>query len=551
MDIQEILIVILVALAFLLSVLLFHRIRNERRRAAAIKKMSLSDFSEFLLTNSVDGTIGEVARKVSDLLQKSIGCDRIVFLRKKRNYLELNYYHGIRRFNRSDFRLEYSDHLMKTLVSDYLPRPLEKLRPVLPKAYYEMLIRMELREFFPIFWRSNLYGIYFVRSTMETDVAAVNLLIASLAQSLSAAYHVKWHESRNEFLQKRLQESKGSTPAVVKDSERVVESHLLKLVKHRSPETIIPKVIRSLKKDLGINRIVYIWQKKGKESQPIEVVQDGVNGGIQVPQTLHLDKLLKRIGTSKLYAVDNLPEANNTTKSLAKLFQNSGLSYLSAFSLAEDRPGLLVWGSNRDPLVLHRQLEQLHGPAADLVENAEMFEQIEEMSYTDSLTGLANQRYFHRRLEEEIQRAKRYKRVLSLIIFDLDQLKQINDLHGHLAGDMALQQVGEILRKSIRTIDIIARYGGDEFCIIMPEADTNTCRRFMERLRVDMNRARITIENVPEPLSFTVSLGGAVFPTHADNAKQLIYAADMALLKAKEKGRNTSWLFDGSLQTAE
>ncbi|MFH2057243.1 MAG: GGDEF domain-containing protein, partial [bacterium] len=174
-------------------------------------------------------------------------------------------------------------------------------------------------------------------------------------------------------------------------------------------------------------------------------------------------------------------------------------------------------------------------------------EKIEEMSYTDSMTGLYNYRYFYKRLKEEILRAQRFSRSLALVIFDIDGFKVFNDTHGHQAGDQLLRQLGKLLAASVRSLDVVSRYGGEEFCIIMPEPGPDDCRTFMERLRKKILEQRFRSKFSNEQHRITVSLGGAIYPNDAQRVDRLIYCADMALLEAKESGRNKSCMYAKNL----
>ncbi len=186
-----------------------------------------------------------------------------------------------------------------------------------------------------------------------------------------------------------------------------------------------------------------------------------------------------------------------------------------------------------------------------VLENLSNFEKIERLSYTDELTGLHNYRYFYKRLQEEMLRAQRFDRNLALVIFDVDGFKVFNDTYGHLSGDFLLEQLGKLLTKSVRSIDIVSRYGGEEFCIIMPESDAADCMNFMERLRVIILSEDFQDKFSSECHRITVSLGGAIYPNDAQRIDRLVYCADMALLQAKSTGKNKSFMFDENLITVK
>ncbi len=163
---------------------------------------------------------------------------------------------------------------------------------------------------------------------------------------------------------------------------------------------------------------------------------------------------------------------------------------------------------------------------------------LEELATTDSLTRLLNRRALLDRLSSEVDRARRFKSQLSLLMFDLDNFKQINDQHGHLVGDAVLRQFGGILASHARTIDIVARYGGEEFVVILPETALDGAVIFAERLRETAAGNRFDIGQ-PRSFHLTCSVGVATFPSpRVASTEDLFARADEALYRAKAGGRN-------------
>jgi diguanylate cyclase (GGDEF)-like protein len=164
------------------------------------------------------------------------------------------------------------------------------------------------------------------------------------------------------------------------------------------------------------------------------------------------------------------------------------------------------------------------------------FRRVASQAATDSLTSLANRRSFDEELSLEWRRADRVEAPLSLILADVDNFKQINDTHGHQVGDQVLARVGEVLRAHVRQVDFAARYGGEEFAVLLPETELNGARALAQRLRRDLNRARITLPDGTE-LGVTASFGVATKGELA-KAEEMIAAADHALYEAKRAGKD-------------
>ncbi|MBI4238494.1 MAG: GGDEF domain-containing protein [Deltaproteobacteria bacterium] len=161
-----------------------------------------------------------------------------------------------------------------------------------------------------------------------------------------------------------------------------------------------------------------------------------------------------------------------------------------------------------------------------------------KMAVTDPVTTLYNKRYFLERLKEEFSHARRTTAPLAMLMIDIDFFKRVNDTHGHLAGDMVLHQVAQTLKGIVRTEDLLCRYGGEEFSVLLRDADTASAAPLAERMRAQVAAGRYTFEGTTIPV--TISLGvAAMTPQHPmPDPDALVHSADQALYASKQAGRN-------------
>jgi diguanylate cyclase (GGDEF)-like protein len=182
-------------------------------------------------------------------------------------------------------------------------------------------------------------------------------------------------------------------------------------------------------------------------------------------------------------------------------------------------------------------LVKLVDQAEIAIERAYLYQKMADLAVTDDLTKLFNFRYLDQTLDIEIRRGQRYGANVSLIFLDMDYFKQVNDRYGHLMGSRVLIEVAQILIQNLRDVDIIARYGGDEFVVVLPETPLDVTYRIAQRLRVAL-REHTFLEAEGHPIKLTASYGIASYPAHARNKKDLIRLADQAMYRAKNSGRD-------------
>jgi diguanylate cyclase (GGDEF)-like protein len=211
-----------------------------------------------------------------------------------------------------------------------------------------------------------------------------------------------------------------------------------------------------------------------------------------------------------------------------------GVLHLRLAPPAEDQPGT-EW--TRLCAAKQRLGTALAEQVSLALSNILLREQLHQQAVRDPLTGLYNRRMLDEALNREIRRASRAGRTFGIILFDVDHFKRFNDTYGHPAGDTLLAALGDLLRMLFRAEDILCRYGGEEFLIILPEASLPDALARAEDLRREASRMQVRHQNQDLP-TVTISLGVAAFPVHGTSGHALVQRADAALYQAKMDGRN-------------
>ncbi len=185
--------------------------------------------------------------------------------------------------------------------------------------------------------------------------------------------------------------------------------------------------------------------------------------------------------------------------------------------------------------------------ATTAIENAQLYTKTSELATTDGLTGLLNRRAFMERLNEEAGRSSRYEHYFSFLLLDIDHFKRINDTYGHPAGDAVLKSLAQTLKRQVRTVDIVGRYGGEEFAIILSETDSTGAKLVGNRIRGLVSKMPFSLPD-GNNIGLTVSIGISIYPSCSTNVDLLIEKADNALYSAKREGRNKVYLYRETLR---
>ena len=205
------------------------------------------------------------------------------------------------------------------------------------------------------------------------------------------------------------------------------------------------------------------------------------------------------------------------------------------FEIQDSAKGVLVLAFEGDRILSREEkfiLSLLKDQASVSLHNAVLHREIEEQAMTDSLTGLPNRRSLDYHLQEELRRGRRYQYPFSVLLLDINQFKQVNDRYGHLVGDILLRQIAEFLKQVIRKTDFIARYGGDEFAIILPETDAEMAVKIAARINQVLKDNTFQVNQAID-IYLSASLGLTAYPADGDSIQELLESADRDLYRKK------------------
>jgi diguanylate cyclase (GGDEF)-like protein len=268
-----------------------------------------------------------------------------------------------------------------------------------------------------------------------------------------------------------------------------------------------------------------------------------------LPVLLKLGDVLPSGYPCTISGVGHNPYSGDPTQCPASCFPTAREEVCLPLVSFGENIGLLVCATMQSKEFLANDIQALESVAdilATATQNARYVEGVRQLAYRDGLTGVFNRRYFESRMIDEVTRAARYGGGVSVLMIDLDHFKKINDDFGHMLGDDVLRAVSAIFVRNLRKVDVVCRYGGEEFAVVLPATQGTSAAAVADKLRCAI--ANNQFQGVP--YSVTVSVGVAEFPGNGITRDDVVRAADAALYQAKEAGRNQVCLASTSTNAA-
>jgi len=312
---------------------------------------------------------------------------------------------------------------------------------------------------------------------------------------------------------------------------------------------LVPKVCSLILKAFPVDHVTVLMLENGRLVKRAHEgkLQEILPTGSELPPGAGLSA--QALMTSKSVIADNVQNATGYVAGLSGVMSEMCLPLMAHGQTL----GVLVIDSARPAAFRSPDTEALQSVAdmcAIAIQNAHSFERVQQMAELDGLTGIYNRRHLERRLVGELDRMARYQHGMAVLMVDIDHFKRVNDEFGHLLGDEVLRHISVLFTNNLRKLDILCRFGGEEFAILLPETIGENARKVAEKLRHKVEAYNFA--GVPRPV--TVSIGHADYPEHGRTRDELIKSADAALYAAKQAGRNRvvsySWPHAASAKAA-
>jgi diguanylate cyclase (GGDEF)-like protein len=335
----------------------------------------------------------------------------------------------------------------------------------------------------------------------------------------------------------RLQEAERTTRKE-KDISETFRQIMRELTTHMNLGELLPRILKLLLRVIPFTHAAIFLQQESllHFSVGIECIPTGEITPLNSPE--HPFKMdLSWMGT-KIMILEDLNEVASAQKYLDWELVRGWM--VVPFMLGGKLMGCLMVGSEKKGAYGEPEASLIQSFANEVtiaIENARLFEEIQQLAITDSLTGMFTRRHFFELGEIEFARSRRYKRPLSMLIIDVDHFKQVNDTYGHAVGDKVLEMVAQCYIQNVRQPDIVGRYGGDEFVLLLPETNLMEAQGLAERLRTQISS--VTVQTDQREICVTISLGVASLDSSCADLSDLLRRSDEALLEAKRSGRNS------------
>lgn len=296
-------------------------------------------------------------------------------------------------------------------------------------------------------------------------------------------------------------------------------------------------VVDALAKEMGVGRVIGLFRENGAGLSHEEI------RGMTPETAERLAALILPLCIEEPDGGNGLRRLDPNLFTADELLSNAGLTggvLLLIRSKTEIQGAVAFFNDPGKPFPFGFRQKSIHFLAEQsslAIDNAARYASARDMLYVDELTSLFNYRYLDLSLDRELKRADRFGSTVSMIFIDLDYFKKVNDSHGHLAGSKVLNEVGQLLKKSVREVDIIIRYGGDEFSIILVETGEKGAATVAERIRRSIED-HIFLADDGLDVRITASLGYACYPVDTQSKLELLELADQAMYRGKEEGKN-------------